>query len=181
MIEVAGSAIGAPDRAWLVERLRAAAALIDATFAELRVRVVDDREMSRLHERSLGDATTTDVLTWSSDGADGAEIDVAVCADEAQRRAAELGHSFRDELLLYAVHGLLHGVGHDDATPEAFRRMHAEEGRILLALGARARVTAEPESAAGGEAKASSGGDRSGGGNRPGGGDRSGGGDGRGP
>jgi len=141
VIEVVGAAASASDREWLAERLAAAVALTAAPVAELRVRVVDDADMIRLHERSLGLATTTDVLTWSS----GREIDVAICADEAVRRAGEFGHPVRDELLLYAVHGLLHGLGHDDATPEAFERMHAEESRILAALGARARVEPEGE------------------------------------
>ncbi len=140
MIDVTGAAASAPDRAWLAERLAAALALVAAPVAEVRVRVVDDPEMIRLHERSTGDRSTTDVLTWTTPGGGGLEIDIAVCADEARRRAGELGHSLRDELLLYAVHGLLHGAGHDDTTPDAFRRMHAEESRIMEALGAAARV-----------------------------------------
>lgn len=154
MIEVVGAAASASDRAWLAERLTAALALLSAKVAELRVRVVDDQEMTRLHERSLGKRTTTDVLSWVSESSDGVEIDVAICVDEADRRAHELNLPRRDELLLYAVHGLLHGIGHDDTTPEAFRRMHTEEARIMDALGAAARVDADLPPASGDRGRA---------------------------
>ena len=38
-------------------------------------------------------------------------------------------------MLLYAVHGLLHCAGFDDHETAAFDRMHAEEDRILRAIG----------------------------------------------
>jgi probable rRNA maturation factor len=87
--------------------------------------------MSQLHARHMNDPTTTDVLTF----ADGNEVDVAVCVDEARRRAAELGHDLSRELLLYSLHGLLHAVGFDDREPADFERMHAEEDRLLAAIG----------------------------------------------
>ena len=120
-----------PDARWLhavLVRLREQAA---PALRRLTVRLVDDAEMTRLHGRHMDDPTTTDVLTF----VDGDEADVAVCVDEARRRAAELGHELRRELLLYGLHGLLHAVGFDDRTPEDFARMHAEEDRLLAAVG----------------------------------------------
>ena len=61
--------------------------------------------------------------------------DLVLCVDEARRRAAELGHDARVELLLYAVHGLLHLAGEDDHEPDAHRRMHEREDAILTGLG----------------------------------------------
>ena len=115
----------------------------------MTVRVVGDAEMGRLHERHSGIAGTTDVLTFvggeaiggdgalrpDGDGAAGLEIDAATCTDEASRRCGEFGHGMREELLLYAVHALLHAVGFDDATPDLHARMHAEEDRLLQTLG----------------------------------------------
>ncbi len=95
------------------------------------LRLVDDAEMARLHARHMNDPTTTDVLTF----VDGDEVDVAVCVDEARRRSEEMGHELRRELLLYALHGMLHAAGMDDRTPEDFTRMHAEEDRLLAAAG----------------------------------------------
>lgn len=125
------SLIPAPDAAWVAERLENLCALVAPALGRLTVRLVEDAEMSRLHARHMNDPTTTDVLTF----ADGTEADVAVCVDEARRRAGELGHELRRELLLYGLHGLLHAVGYDDRTPEDFARMHAEEDRLLAAIG----------------------------------------------
>ncbi|MBU3729002.1 MAG: rRNA maturation RNase YbeY [Phycisphaerales bacterium] len=112
--------------------------------------------MGRLHERHSGIAGTTDVLTFvgglalprdgaaaAGDGAgagdrgcvEGIEIDAAICADEAARRCGDFGHGVREELLLYAVHALLHAVGFDDATADQHALMHAEEDRLLQRLG----------------------------------------------
>lgn len=143
VVEIGGAIIEAEERAWLAERLARAVELIrSAVYARIDVRIVDDAEMIRLHDRAMGDATTTDVLTWVERRADGTiEVDLALCADEAARQARGRGHDRREELLLYGVHGLLHAAGFDDRDPEAFARLHAEEARIIAALGGHARVT----------------------------------------
>jgi len=100
------------------------------------IEIVDDARMSLLHERWKGDASTTDVLTFSM-APEGALVDgdVAICLDEAQRCAAELGHDRVRELVLYALHGFLHLTGHDDHEEDAYHRMHAEEDRLLDSIG----------------------------------------------
>ena len=123
--------IPASDAGWLRDRLDGLLALSAAHIRRCTVRLVDDAEMTRLHARHMNDPTTTDVLTF----VDGDEADVAVCVDEARRRAEELGHELRRELLLYGLHGLLHAAGFDDRTPEDFARMHAEEDRLLAQIG----------------------------------------------
>jgi probable rRNA maturation factor len=124
---------------WIEGTLRKLQALAAPGLSRLTVRLVDDAEMSRLHARHMNDPTTTDVLTF----VDGAEADVAVCVDEARRRSAEMGHDLRRELLLYSLHGLLHAVGFDDRTPADFARMHAEEDRLLAAIGVGATFAPE--------------------------------------
>ncbi len=106
-------------------------------FGEVRARIVGDAEMASLHGRHLGDATTTDVLTFDlRDGAGGAlDVDLVLCLDEAERQAAARGHGVGEELLLYAVHGVLHCLGHDDHDEADAARMHAEEDRVLRAIG----------------------------------------------
>ncbi|NBU42416.1 MAG: rRNA maturation RNase YbeY, partial [Planctomycetia bacterium] len=110
-------------------------------LVRVTVKFVRDDEMAALHGRFLGDSTTTDVMTF----VDGGELDLAVCVDEARRRAADLGHDLRRELLLYGLHGLLHAVGFDDRTPEDFARMHAEEDRLLAAIGVGATFAPKEE------------------------------------
>ena len=100
------------------------------------VEVVDDERMSLLHQRWMGDPTPTDVLTFpmSAPGAP-IDVDIAVCLPEARRRSLELGHDPLRELLLYALHGILHVIGHDDHDDDDYARMHAEEDRLLERIG----------------------------------------------
>jgi len=131
-VQVLGS--GLIDRAvveWLQDQLVALHGMAAPAIRRFTVQLVNDGVMSQLHARHMNDPTTTDVLTF----ADGNEVDVAVCVDEARRRAAELGHDLSRELLLYSLHGLLHAVGFDDREPADFERMHAEEDRLLTAVG----------------------------------------------
>ncbi len=109
---------------------------VAAPVARASFRIVDDAEMSTLHERHSKIAGTTDVLTfpWASPP-EPIEVDVAICHDEAKRRAAELGHSVDREVILYAVHGLLHAAGFTDDAADAHAAMHAEEDRLLEAIG----------------------------------------------
>src|SRR5437660_12213019 len=61
--------------------------------------------------------------------------EIVICIPEARRRAAEHGTRVRNELLLYALHGMLHLCGMDDRTQKGFERMHRMEDRILTKLG----------------------------------------------
>lgn len=94
--------------------------------------------MSRLHEQFMGISGPTDVLTFPL------EIDrrgrptsgeIVVCVGEARRQARARGLPVRHELLLYAIHGLLHLCGFDDTSEAAFRKMHEAEDTILSRLG----------------------------------------------
>jgi probable rRNA maturation factor len=124
------------DLPWIRDALQAALDHVERPVRSLTVKVVDDEAMRVLHERHRGDPATTDVLTFDyTDSGEPVEADIIVCADEAARRAAELDHAVERELLLYALHGVLHCAGFDDRTPDAFDAMHAEEDRILTALG----------------------------------------------
>ncbi len=124
------------DVAWIADQCTNAARLIARPITAIDVLIVDDRRMTTLHERHLSDPTTTDVLTFHmGEGNDGVEVQLVICADAAARHAESRGHSIDREILLYALHGLLHCAGFDDATEEASRAMHAEEDRILTAIG----------------------------------------------
>ena len=124
------------DTAWLRDCLVAALAHLDRAVRRVDVTVVDDDEMRALNQAHRHVAETTDVLAFEcSDPGRPMEADIVVCAGEAARRAAELGHSIERELLLYALHGALHCAGFDDQTENGFAAMHAEEDRILAAIG----------------------------------------------
>jgi probable rRNA maturation factor len=121
---------------WLVEHAASALRLLGAE-GELRLQLVDDARMQAAHLEWMDDPTTTDVLTFDMrEMPEGPlDTDLIVCVDEARRQALAHGHELKEELLLYIVHGALHCLGHDDATPEEAHRMHAEEDRLLAAIG----------------------------------------------
>ncbi len=108
--------------------------------AQLTVVLVDDERMAALHQQYTNVPGTTDVLTFDhrDDPADADAAlhgDIVICRDVAQREAAARGHDARVELLLYAVHGLLHLLGEDDHDPDAYQRMHQREDLLLEQLG----------------------------------------------
>jgi len=151
-----------------LERLRGhltrAALMMASPVSRVHVEIVDEAAMARLHERHSGIAGSTDVLTFPSRPSEPdsgtrhgglnellpIDVDIVACVDEASRRGAEFGHGAEREILLYAVHGLLHCAGFDDHDPDSFDRMHLEEERILDAIGVgatfRPKPAARPES-----------------------------------
>jgi probable rRNA maturation factor len=130
-----------PLAGWLEEQLRGALDLLGVREAAVCVVVVDDARMSALHQEYRQVAGTTDVLTFDMgsqpEAAGGPRIegDLVLCRDVARRQARRRGHPARAELLLYAVHGVLHLLGYDDHDAAAARRMHRREDQVLAALG----------------------------------------------
>jgi probable rRNA maturation factor len=113
---------------------------------DVNVVIVDDARMAELHERFSGIPGTTDVLTFDLSDAPApaaadplqtraVEGEIYICVDEARRRGADLGHATELELLLYAVHGVLHLMGYDDHDEADYQRMHALEDQLLSAAG----------------------------------------------
>jgi probable rRNA maturation factor len=94
--------------------------------------------MSELHQQFMGIAGPTDVLTFPLDldsrGRPTAG-EVVVCLPEARRQSKLRNVPVERELLLYALHGLLHLCGYDDRTGADFRAMHRAEDHILTRLG----------------------------------------------
>lgn len=128
-----------PAEGWLDAMLARVLALADPPpGSTVNVVVVGDDEMAGLHERYRGETGTTDVLAFDLSveaGGNAIEGEIVICRDEAARQAARRGHDTRTELLLYAVHGLLHLLGEDDHDPDAYERMHRREDELLRAVG----------------------------------------------
>lgn len=134
------------DQDFLADCLARAIARLGAV-GECRVQVIADAAMADAHETYGGVPGTTDVLTFDLTDGEGAgrgelDVDIMVCLDEAERQAIARGHEPRRELLLYAIHGVLHCLGHDDHDDDAFARMHAEEDRLMEWLGVGATFAA---------------------------------------
>jgi probable rRNA maturation factor len=120
-------------------------------LAELSVLLVDERTMTELHERWMGEPGPTDVLAFPMDelrpphlggnrtgdpepGDDpGLLGDVVLCPQVAAEQAEKAGHSTQDELELLTVHGILHLLGYDHAEPEEHAVMFGTQDQLLNA------------------------------------------------
>ena len=123
---------------YLRRHLVAAHRLLNSSLQGLSLALVDDETMSDLHGRFMGLAGPTDVLTFPLETDLRGRVlggEVVVCVPEARRRAGERQTPVERELLLYAVHGMLHLLGFDDRTAAGFRAMHRTEDDILTRLG----------------------------------------------
>lgn len=132
------AAAGRPLLASLRRWLPRAVAEVPTQLRSLSIAMVGDATMARLHEQFLNVPGTTDVITFELDhDARGRPMagEVVVCVPEARRQAARRGVKVEHELLLYALHGVLHLSGYDDLEPAAHRRMHRAEDRVLTKIG----------------------------------------------
>jgi probable rRNA maturation factor len=121
--------------------------VIDAALADdgqvntsLTVLLVDDGESARLHAAHFSDPEPTDVMTFP-DGTVDPESgrthlgDLAIGIDVARRAADERGRAIGDELILYALHGVLHLLGYDDADERDLAQMWPVQRRLLAGVG----------------------------------------------
>jgi probable rRNA maturation factor len=137
---------------WVRKKLLAAAPLLPRNrLQEVVITLAGDRMMSDLHSRSHNDPTPTDVLTYEVDHDPRGSVtegQVVVCVPEARRRVRNSGTiAVRNEILLYALHGILHLCGLDDQSDSEFARMHALEDRILKKIGVGAVFRRDGEAA----------------------------------
>jgi probable rRNA maturation factor len=133
-------------------------AALGSVAAEVELTLAADPEMERLNFDHMGERGPTDVLSfplheWSLNGShsrltdeDGASPpgplllgDVVIDIDQALRQAAEGNWGVTEELVLLAIHGTLHLVGHDHAEMDEEERMRALEHQVLGVLHRRHR------------------------------------------
>jgi len=137
------------------ETIRAALGAVDA---EVELTICGDAEMERLNFDHMGERGPTDVLSfplheWTVDGQvshlsddDGVSPpgglllgDVVIDLDQALRQSAEGDWGVAEEIVLLAIHGTLHLVGHDHEQIDDEERMRAVEHEVLGALHRRHR------------------------------------------
>lgn len=137
-------------RDWIGEFAERAAALASVTTGHWLIHLVGDQQMIQYHKQTMDLATTTDVLTinYSDETIKDAWLDLEtiICVDEAQRQAQTRKHRRPElEILLYAIHSLLHCAGYDDLTARQAMRMHRKEDLILRKMGLPAVYFTSPE------------------------------------
>ena len=129
-------------------------------LAELSLLLVDERTMTDLHERWMGEPGPTDVLSFPMDELrpphlDGNRTDpspepgllgdVVLCPKVAADQARKAGHTTQEELELLCVHGILHLLGYDHAEPEEHAEMFGLQDQLLKAWRAQQQQTSQPE------------------------------------
>jgi probable rRNA maturation factor len=118
---------------------------------EVALVVTSDEAVQALNRDYRGIDSPTDVLSFAAQDA-AAEPDLALPPDlaaeldrhlgdmviaypYASRQAQHFGNTVAAELHLLAIHGTLHLLGYDHATPEEEEAMWAEQEAILTPLG----------------------------------------------
>ena len=126
---------------------------LGAAACEIEVSLVGDPEMTRLNFDHMGERAPTDVLSFplhdweieegrsrlsEDDGVSppGALLlgDVVVDVDQAVRQAADGEWTVLEEMVLLAIHGTLHLLGHDHAEIDEEEAMRSVEHQVLGAL-----------------------------------------------
>jgi len=129
------------------------ARVVGLSECEVELTLCGDAEMERLNFDHMGERGPTDVLSfplheWSVDGLrsylsddDGVSPpgpmmlgDLVIDVDQAVRQAAEGALSPLEELVLLAIHGTLHLLGHDHAELEEEAAMRHGEHSVLSTL-----------------------------------------------
>lgn len=102
---------------------------------QISVAVVNDRTIQDVNRQYLNHDYPTDVISFNlTDDDQNLEGEVIVSWQTAKRVAEESGWTTSQELLLYIIHGMLHIVGLDDATPTQSKKMRQKERQYMQAI-----------------------------------------------
>ena len=117
--------------------------------AEASIHIVDLKTITDLHVRWLDLDGPTDVMTFPMDEltpGSGTALggrpdskhpgpallgDIVLCPEFAAKQATAAGHGLDHELALLTVHGCLHLLGYDHATPAEEQEMFALQNELL--------------------------------------------------
>ncbi len=116
------------------------------TNSDVSIQITDDATMQQYNLEYMGIDAPTDVLSFPvpfQNPETGAPYlgDLLISLPTAARQAEAAGHSVSEEVKLLVVHGMLHLLGHDHATPEEKEAMWKLQDTLLAELGIVARPT----------------------------------------
>lgn len=120
---------------WVLDQMKV------STQSDLAILFVDPEPIAELHEHWMSLEGPTDVMSFPMDElrpGDGKTVvegvlgDIVICPWVADQQAAAAQHSTMEEMLLLAVHGILHLLGYDHTTPDQERQMFALQRQLLL-------------------------------------------------
>lgn len=93
--------------------------------------LTSDEELWKMNVEHLQHDTYTDVITFSYSTEKTVSGEIYISADRAIENADMLNISSEEEILRYAVHGILHLCGMNDATEKERLAMRAKEDLYL--------------------------------------------------
>jgi probable rRNA maturation factor len=101
---------------------------------QISIALVDEKEIKKFNKVYRGKNKITDVLSFILDS-DQVLGEVLICLSRARRQAEEKNNSYKAELQLLTVHGILHllGYDHEKSDKEAVRQELTEQ-KILSKL-----------------------------------------------
>ena len=126
-----GCEANAPDAALLRHWTESA---LRGEQSDVCVRIVDRGEGADLNHRFRQRAGATNVLAFPA-GEAGVLGDIAICAPVVAEEANAQGKPLAHHYAHLVVHGVLHLLGMDHATPGEARTMEAQEVKLLARLG----------------------------------------------
>ena len=119
----------------LEQVLRAGAEKLCAPLDSLSIVLVDDERMSILNRELLGRSGPTDVIAFEGErDEEGRSGEIIISVETAVYQAQEYSHSLAWELCLLAVHGLLHVLGYEDASPEGRAEMQRIQQKLMAEI-----------------------------------------------
>jgi probable rRNA maturation factor len=107
--------------------------------SELTIVLTDDARLQELNRDYLGIDAPTDVLSFPASETDPETDaryigDILISIPYAAKSAEQAGHPLEAEVQLLVVHGVLHLLGHDHASPREKARMWKAQSEILASL-----------------------------------------------
>jgi len=118
----------------------------------LNLLFVDNKQMRDLNRKFLNRNEPTDVISFGAKKGRGIKKslkgftpldskhltgfigEVAVSAQMAEYNARRFGATFKEEIFLYIIHGILHLLGYDDGAKKDRRGMEERQNKILGAV-----------------------------------------------
>jgi probable rRNA maturation factor len=139
------------DSRLLKQIIAAALAELDASpNSEICFHLIAAAEMTHINWQFLQHEGSTDVITFDhAEGRAGSPLpavgahgvsrptvhgEIFICLDDAVAQAKQFRTTWQSELVRYAVHGILHLLGHEDLKPAARQKMKRVENRLVRRL-----------------------------------------------
>lgn len=138
MVEILDETSAYPSADALAADLTRLMAALGVGERDLTVVLCDDTTIRRLNREHRGEDSATDVLSyplWEPDDVGMPEVaqlgDIVISLETAAKQGEEHGHGFESEVRVLAAHGLVHLMGYDHLTEEAWQRFTNAQELVL--------------------------------------------------